>query len=312
MECLSKQDVQENRIAQMSTSLLDVLLLDRTTGRNIVWATDDYSTESTYFAVDAQIIPSHITGDNGNRIMPRVMKAKNSQQVRTRSKAEVFTPSWICNAQNNLVDAAWFGRTDVFTIETEEGWETISTPVEFSSCKATKDWKHYVDARRMEVTCGEAPYLVSRYDTVTGQPIEVPNRIGLLDRKLRVVTENTLDEAEWMRWSIRAYQSVYAFEFQGDNLLLARENMLATFADYMFYVWKRQPTEKELLRIATILSWNIWQMDGTTNMPPYSDIDEEPSLFNPTPRSHKCRIKDWRSKKIITYASLIGGNGNGK
>ena len=47
MECLSKQDVQENRIAQMSTSLLDVLLLDRTTGRNIVWATDDYSTEST-------------------------------------------------------------------------------------------------------------------------------------------------------------------------------------------------------------------------------------------------------------------------
>lgn len=312
MECLVKQDVQENRIAQMSASLLDVLLLDRTTGRNIVWATDDYSTESVYFAIDAQILPSHITGDNGNQIMPRVMKAKNSQQVRTRSKAEVFTPSWVCNAQNNLIDEAWFGRTCVFNVETDAGWETISTPVEFSSIKVTKDWKHYVDARRMEVTCGEAPYLVSRYDTVTGQPIDVPNRIGLLDRKLRIVTENTSDEGEWMRWTIRAYQSVYAFEFQGDNLLLARENLLATFADYMLYVWKRQPTERELLKIATILSWNIWQMDGTTNMPPYSEVDEEPSLFNPNPQSYKCRIKDWRSKVIKTYASLIGGNGNGK
>ena len=98
MECLAKQDVQENRIAQMSANLLDVLLLDRTTGLNIVWATDDYSTESIYFAVDAQMMPSHITGDNCNRIMPRVMKAKNSQRVRTRSKAR-FSRSWICNAQ---------------------------------------------------------------------------------------------------------------------------------------------------------------------------------------------------------------------
>ena len=26
-----------------------------------------------------------------------------------RGKAEVFTPSWVCNCQNNLVDDAWFG-----------------------------------------------------------------------------------------------------------------------------------------------------------------------------------------------------------
>jgi hypothetical protein len=39
----------------------------------------------------------------------------------------------------------------------------------------------------MEISCGEAPYLVSRYDTVSGNIISVDDRIGLLDRKLRVV-----------------------------------------------------------------------------------------------------------------------------
>lgn len=309
MECLSKQDVKENHIAQMSARLLDVLLLDRTTGHNIIWATNDYRTER--ITVDTQMLPAHITGDNGNRIVPRVMKERESQVVRTRSKAEVFTPSWICNAQNNLIDKAWFGRADVFNIEINAGWKTIPTLIEFPQKTGIRDWKHYVDARRMEVACGEAPYIVSRYDTVSGQPIDVPDRIGLLDRKLRVVNENSADEVEWMRWTIRAFQSIYAFEFQGDNLLLARENMLATFVDNLLYMWKRQPTERELLRIATIISWNIWQMDGVTNMPPYGKMDEEPSLFNPTPQSHKCRIKDWRSKIIITYASLMGGKKNG-
>lgn len=53
-----------------------------------------------------------------------------------------------------------------------------------------------MDARRIEISCGEAPYLVSRYDTVTGEFIELLSRIVLLDRKLRVVTENTLADLQ--------------------------------------------------------------------------------------------------------------------
>ncbi len=78
---------------------------------------------------------------------------------------------------------------------------------------------------------GEAPYLVSRYDTVTGQKIELNSRIGLLDRKMRVVNENVNDEVEWFKWTERAFQSIYGYEFQGDNLLLARENLLCTFIE---------------------------------------------------------------------------------
>ncbi|ERI98941.1 MULTISPECIES: hypothetical protein [Eubacteriales] len=158
---------------------------------------------------------------------------------------------------------------------------------------------------------------MSRYDTATGESIELLSRIGLLDRKLRVVTENAADEKEWLKWAYRAYESVYGFEFQGDNLLLARENLLYTFIDYMRYALKRTPTLNELKKVATIVSWNLWQMDGFTYGPPLYDIQEEMnqlSLFDFTESKMmivqksaqpRCKIKDWRSKVIVEYYSLI-------
>jgi hypothetical protein len=58
----------------------------------------------------SQILPELITGDYGSIIMPRVHKDKILQINRSKEMAEVFTPSWICNAQNNLIDNAWFER----------------------------------------------------------------------------------------------------------------------------------------------------------------------------------------------------------
>src|SRR5699024_7258525 len=121
-----------------------------------------------------------------------------------------------------------------------------------------KTWQKYVDEPRIEFACGEAPYLVSRYDSTTGEAINLKDRIGLLDRKLRVVCENTKTEAEWLKWTERAFQSIYGFEFQGDNLFLARENLLYTYIEYMEFQLKRQPTKRELLSIARIISWNLW------------------------------------------------------
>ena len=121
-------------------------------------------------------------------IQPRITKAQNTQDGRTREKAEVFTPCWICNKQNNLVDERWFGRPHVFNKEVEHTWISTLDKIEFPNSKKT--WKKYVDAQRLEISCGEAPYLVSRYDAVTGEKIPLRSRIGLLDRKLRVVDEN--------------------------------------------------------------------------------------------------------------------------
>ena len=162
-------------------------------------------------------------------LQPRVAKSEAEQSRRTRDKAEVFTPSWVCNEQNNLVDEAWFGRKDVFNFAQDKSWKTIADPIQFPQ---KKTWKKYVDARRLEVCCGEAPYLVSRYDTVTGQIIPIKDRIGLLDRKLRIVNENAANDEEWTQWVIRAFQSCYGYDFSGDNVLLARENLLYTFIEY--------------------------------------------------------------------------------
>ena len=107
-------------------------------------------------------------------------------------------------------DEEWFEYKEVFNKEDGENWVTNSKKICFPK---EKKWQQYVDSMRLEITCGEAPYLVSRYDTTTGEIISVHNRIGQLDRKLRVVGENTNTKEEWLKWAIRAFQSIYGYEY---------------------------------------------------------------------------------------------------
>ena len=184
-------DILENDILRRWPEVLRALLKDHTTNRNIFWATDMYEKEyGESYSFRHQITVEQITGDNGTIIRPRAVKSIEEQRYRIKDKAEVFTPSWICNAQNNLVDDAWFGRENVFNTLDEKTHEWIPTEgkIEFPE---NRTWQEYVCSNRLEITCGEAPYLVSRYDTTTGKPFaELNMRVGLLDRKLRVVGEN--------------------------------------------------------------------------------------------------------------------------
>lgn len=296
-------DVDEGK---WSKKVLETLLIDRTTNRNIIWGTDDYENLGKEYNSHYPILFHLITGENGNIIQPRILKTKENQGNRTKEKAEVFTPSWICNAQNNLVDKAWFERDKVFNIEKEKTWEATTEQIEFPKGKT---WKTYVDENRLEITCGEAPYLVSRYDTVTGEPIELESRIGMLDRKMRIVNENTETEKDWLKWVERAFQSIYGFEFQGDSLLIARENLLASYCDYYEARFKREPEEKELLKIAKIISWNLWQMDGLNFTIPYQEAVELNMQLSFVDLEKKqkilCVIKDWRARKNITFQDML-------
>ena len=304
-------DIDEGK---WSKDVLQILLIDRTTNRNIIWGTDDYEPLGKEYNSHYPILFELITGKNSGVIQPRILKTKESQGNRTKGKAEVFTPSWVCNAQNNLVDNAWFDSENMFNKETEKGWETTTKKIKFPD-KKDRTWQKYVDERRLEITCGEAPYLVSRYDAVSGEPLELKDRIGMLDRKMRVVAETTESEEEWLKWSERAFQSVYGFEFQGDSLLIARENLLASYCDYMEDKLHRQPTEKELINIGKIVSWNLWQMDGLSYTIPYEeavDHREQMTLFDLQEKDKKslCIIKDWRAKRIYTFQDLVNKGGN--
>lgn len=319
-------DILEDCILELSPDLFNILLKDQTMStadcqRNIFWATSDYESLGKGYEYKSPIMPELITGKNGHVIMPRVLKRRDLQRDRSREKAEVFTPSWICNTQNNLVDSSWFGREDVFNHENNDHtWTTNTERIVFPEGKT---WRDYIHSTQLEITCGEAPYLVSRYDTTTGQPIELENRIGLLDRKLRIVGENTETSSDWLKWAQAAFQSTYGYEWQGDNLLLARENLLMTFVEYYQAKFNRAPQLKSLLYIADIISWNLWQMDGLKCVIPDSCglrpsaqqlMFDEPEMIPcegcKTGNMHKhngiyCKIKDWSKNETLTFVSLL-------
>ena len=318
-------DIKENRILALDSTLLNILLKDNSSGKNIIWATDDYTQYDETYTKDRQITVFSVTGKNGTIIKPRVEKTKQEQLTRVRDKAEVFTPSWICNKQNNLVDNAWFGRENVFNVEQEKTWTATQEKIVFPT-EDGKTWQDYVKANRLEISCGEAPYLASRYDTVSGNTIPVKERIGLLDRKLRVVSENVDSEQEWYEWAKQAVKSVYGYDWQGDNVLLARENLLFTFSDYYEDKFGVYPIKEYLREIAEILSWNIWQMDGLKFVIPntchnskiieYTLFGEEvhEEFCEGCRKNNKnrhngiyCYIMDWEKNKKVKFVNMISG-----
>lgn len=314
-------DIKETNIYKLDSRLLEILLTDRSSKKNLIWATDNYASRGFGFQSFDYITVNAIIRRNGSVIKPRVEKSKKEQSERIKSKAEVFTPSWICNAQNNLVDNAWFGKENVFNAETQKGWIVNSEKIIFPEGRS---WQDYVKENRLEITCGEAPYLVSRYDTVTGKEIPIKERIGLLDRKLRVISENVDSEPEWVEWAKIAFKSVYGFDWQGDNVLLARENLLRTFIDYYTDKFGLSPITEYLIDFAEIISWNIWQMDGLKYVIPNSckpvpklqmsifedeeECEECPGCANNDNSKHTgtyCVIKDWEKGRNVKFVSLI-------
>lgn len=294
--------------------ILKLLLQDKTTKQNIMWATDTYSSLGVGYNSSDQMQLSLFSGFRAGIIQPRIHKSREEQAARTRQKAEVFTPIWICNQMNNYCDEEWFGRKDVFNIQNETQIEIAVSSIIFPD---NKKWTDYVDSRRLEITCGEAPFLISRYDASTGELIPIKERIGILDRKLRVVNENTETEFEWIKWAIRAFQSVYGYEYQGDSLLIARANMIYTFSEYLFERWRREATQQELQKIANIACWNLWQMDGLTDTVPGgiapSDDMQQMTLFDlfeakeEPKEDSRCRIFDWRADKSLLFTDMKRG-----
>ena len=284
-------DVSEKQLFLLYPGVLEKLLEDHASNKHIYWATDSYSDRGKGYDFFDEITINKVSGENDGVIRPRALKSKEERTARTKNKAEVFTPSWICNCQNNLVDDLWFGQSGLFNSEDNQtkSWTTNTAKIPFPTQKG-KHWQDYVCENRLEITCGEAPYLASRYDTTTGLSIPVYDRIGLLDRKLRVVGENVKNMDDWFLWAFAALKGTYGYEWQGDSLLLARESVLLTFVDYhQDFALKcgldsSLPSRSHLLHAAEIISWNLFQMDGLKMVLPMTckevAVQEPLSLFD--------------------------------
>ena len=312
----TRLDILENNLSQFGR-VLDILLTDMTlkTDRhklkntNIIWATDSYVGHGKGYHPKDQITREAITGEHSLLIQPRAVKSKEEQLLRTKDKAEVFTPLKIVSEMNSLL-----GRN----LGLPDG----------------HDWRDYVKAEWLEITCGEAPFIVSRYNPTssTSAIIKLENRVGFLDRKLQLISRKCNVRDDWLEWTEIAYKSCYGYEWQGDNLLLARENLLYTFIDYYTDKFHEDHTIDLLEHFAEIMSWNIFQMDGVKYVIPMSCkhseevVSEAPALLKllgekdtvrkricegcrtGNPKLHngkKVKVMDWETNKPTYFCKLL-------
>ncbi len=283
-----------DQTAQDIDSLLRTLLKDKTTQRNIVWASSSYEGMGKAFCSDQPIRRNLLVGKHQSIIQPRVAKHARKQEQRTRSSGEVFTPPWLVDKQVSAV---------------LEEWKDMPL----------KEW---VGLRWLELACGEAPYIVTRYDSVTGDSIPVPKRVGFLDRKLQRISQEVTSEKEFIKLAKIAYESTYGYELQGDSLLLARENLLLSFCEHYEQKFGILPTIKTVKAIATIIVYNVFQMNGLTKRTPYSDRsvkEVQMNLFDTETDSTSAPqgdmltvVKDWKHKELVTIESISKGEGQMK
>lgn len=277
----------EINIREELPQILEILLLDRTKTtakktRNIIWANDNYFSKGKEYAPHSEIKSKLVTGIMSGVIKPRALKSRDIQKARTKQRAEVFTPVWIVKKQ---VD-------------------------EIINSESKNNGDSFIKQKWLEITCGEAPYITTRYDMETGIQIEVEKRVGFLDRKLKLINQKFNNFSEWQLSVEQAYKATYGFEWNGDSLLIARENLLYTYIENFVAKWKKYPKESLLEEIATITSYNLFQMDGLKYIIPLSETKEKVndgqlSLFDDEPAECwvikpgiRVKIMNWETNQM--------------
>ena len=161
---------------------------------------------------------------------------------------------------------------------------------------------------------------------------------SFFDHKLQVIDRHAKSKKEWLEYAEIALKATYGYEWQGDNLIIARENLLLTLEDFYrdFCTNKlklksiQYLMEDQLECFAEIISWNIFQMDGLKYVVPMSCKHEnriipgELTLFGETPdviEKYECegckfnrptkhngkyvQIMDWVESKPVRFINIV-------
>ena len=121
-------------------------------------------------------------------------------------------------------------------------------------------------------------------------------------------------------------QSSYGFDWQGDNVLIARENLLFTIAEHYEAKFNEKLETQDIVGFAKVIAWNIWQMDGLKFVIPNScctkeiideDLFERRVVSKPCVGCLKndntkhngiyCLIKDWETHRNIRFVDMVTG-----
>lgn len=283
---IKDDNLTQKEISKFWNKLFKILLSDKTTNKNIIWATDNYTRYGIHFQENDEIKREYIDGWIETTVQNRVDKDNEIKILRTRKKAEVFTPSWIVKKQ---VEVAM------------ENFEK-------------ENIESFIKTKWLEITCGEAPYMANRYDMISGEYIELNNRSGFIDYKFRKIRE--LDKKTWLIYAIEIFKNSYGYEYQGDSLLIARKNLLLTFKDYYFEKFQEFPDSNIILKIADIISKNVIQMDGLSYEVPFSNLKDNLKQINieeflleeqTIKKTLYAKIKNWDKNKFVEFRDISKG-----
>ena len=163
----------------------------------------------------------------------------------------------------------------------------------------------------LEMACGEAPFIAQRYNVVTGDPIAIEDREGILDIKIKQ-SNNMIIEGYPCAWTpnpysmwypnvaLGAFKTVFGTEKYLPSLIIARVNLLLSFIEYSRFYFENKkyfrthecPLEEDIREIANIICWNFWLMD----------------LLNPKDEI----IQDWETGEIIKVKDLLKTSNDNK
>lgn len=228
----------QSMLQEIDESVLETLLTDKSTRRPLVWPSR----------------PEHPAAWMSRDDLLRPELAAEDPQAEQTEFLE-----W--NRKLNRLDADWFGHEPAFNTESPTGWQTLSEPVAFDE---PFHWKKYVIRPVFLFQAGRGQALVFRPFAQGAEPMPCEKRMGILDRRLRIISENTWDESEWLRWAESALQSLYGTDSSPLSIFQARLSaIMAVREAYAERFGAQLPVRKEKYMVTT-LCWNLFQMDPAT------------------------------------------------
>lgn len=228
----------QSMLQEIDESVLETLLTDKSTRRPLVWPSG----------------PNHPAAWMSREDFLRPQLAAEDPQA---EQAEFL--EW--NRKLNTLDAAWFGHEPAFNEESAQGWQTLSEPVAFDD---PFHWKKYVTRPVFLFQAGHGQALVFRPFAQGAEPMQYGKRMGILDRRLRIISENTREESEWLRWAESALQSLYGTDVSPLAIFQARLSALVAVREAYAQRFGGQLPVREEKYMVTTLCWNLFQMDPRT------------------------------------------------
>lgn len=105
---MANVELTKTELEKKYPGILGFLSIDRTSSKNIIWTTSNYSRFGKGFMSTDHIPLKYLINHSRQIVKPRILKSKIEQKKKSKDTAEVFTPAWVCNLQNNIINKERF------------------------------------------------------------------------------------------------------------------------------------------------------------------------------------------------------------